>query len=272
MRLLLIADLAEAIEDTLMRLVIAVREVEARHAHARVDQLPHGFLVPALGTHGADDLGLPHGVALGDDVLEADLGGAKRDGVITLVTRGLDQAGELVADHLNLEDWGSVLPVDSDHRVGADGLHDDNLVGLEVTSLECGDAELADGVEHQWHSLITSAHLREVHGHQAGHHVALRGDPVVGGDDDDGHRGLVLGEERGGEHGLREDDHAARAHVEARLDRAGCDSLEGGDGLGGVVPDVLVGHVAVAADLGVCGDCGHGGHRDVRVGSVGGLT
>jgi hypothetical protein len=112
-RLLLLADLAEAIEDTLVRLVIAVREVEARHAHARVDQLPHGFLVPALGTHGADDLGLPHHRLVLHDHRGGDTGGPDGEGVLRHAARRRHDA---LGDVLRGPELGLVEVVGIDER------------------------------------------------------------------------------------------------------------------------------------------------------------
>ena len=50
--------LAEALQHLLVSLVAAVAEVEARHVQARIQQVPQVGLAPALGAHGADDLGL----------------------------------------------------------------------------------------------------------------------------------------------------------------------------------------------------------------------
>ena len=59
-RALLPGNLASAVKHRLLRLMIAVGEVEARHAHARIDELSERFLVPALGTRQYHDLGLAH--------------------------------------------------------------------------------------------------------------------------------------------------------------------------------------------------------------------
>ena len=56
---LLSTNLAEAVKHTLVGFVVSVREVKARDGHTLVDQFAHGLFVPALGPHGAHDLGFP---------------------------------------------------------------------------------------------------------------------------------------------------------------------------------------------------------------------
>ena len=53
-----LAGLADALHHLAVHLVVAVREIQAGHVHARVDHLHERLRVPAGRAHGADDLAL----------------------------------------------------------------------------------------------------------------------------------------------------------------------------------------------------------------------
>mmetsp|Transcript_510 Transcript_510/g.1397 ORF Transcript_510/g.1397 Transcript_510/m.1397 type:complete len:512 (+) Transcript_510:699-2234(+) len=79
--------LAEAVQHLLVGLMGAVAKIQADDVHAGVQELAHCLLVPALGAHGANDVGRArHVQRLGDEV-QAGVGGAAA-GDLALVDHG----------------------------------------------------------------------------------------------------------------------------------------------------------------------------------------
>mmetsp|Transcript_34486 Transcript_34486/g.86993 ORF Transcript_34486/g.86993 Transcript_34486/m.86993 type:complete len:202 (+) Transcript_34486:501-1106(+) len=189
-----LCDAAEALQHRLVCLVVAMAEVEPDAVHARLEQICDGRLVPALGAHGAHDLGLPHDVRVLLVVhqrVQAHLGGAVENGAVAWVERARhDDLARLGAQHKHAERQALRVVVVALRAAG----HKDHLIAvldLDAQHLAIG-LHLRDSLNGLGHGLVRQHAVGSVPG------AALLRDLGVLGAHKHGDAGLVLGHQRGG--------------------------------------------------------------------------